>query len=313
MVALTLNYVICMIVLNGFRRVLVSRVPVPEQPTHIRERWFFINGIAGSQSWVQNNLDQLSYTFGRRVTGIHNRTLGIIFDLIECVIQRCFSYATEDIRIAYPLVKAALLDPDCHKVVLILHSQGGIEGGLVIDWLLDALPQDILRQLEVYTFANAANHFNNPRRTWQIKPDGLDSNISSQYDCSIGHIEHYANIADMISCIGVLNFVTIPNRYMGRLFIRSGSGHMLDQHYLDTMFTMGPDHKVLENNPFMDMEVETKSNGASHEACEETLCPISSKESQLEYHPTVLRVKDYSRLWKYRNGRVPSDKINQLV
>lgn len=46
-VALTSNYVICMILLNGFRRVFVSQVPIPEQPVHTRERWFFINGIAG--------------------------------------------------------------------------------------------------------------------------------------------------------------------------------------------------------------------------------------------------------------------------
>ena len=44
--ALTLNYVICMFVLNGFQRVLVSRVPIAEQPHHAKERWFFINGIA---------------------------------------------------------------------------------------------------------------------------------------------------------------------------------------------------------------------------------------------------------------------------
>lgn len=49
-------------------------------------------------------------------------------------------------------------------MVLILHSQGAIEGGLVLDWLLQELPQDLLSKLEVYTFGNAANHFNNPHR-----------------------------------------------------------------------------------------------------------------------------------------------------
>ncbi|KAJ5535622.1 hypothetical protein N7513_008808 [Penicillium frequentans] len=293
-VALTSNYVICMILLNGFRRVFVSQVPIPEQPVHTRERWFFINGIAGSHSWMQNNLDQLSYTFGRRITGIHNRTSGIIFDLIECLIQRCFTYATADVRDAYPLIKKALLDPDCDKVVLILHSQGGIEGGLVIDWLFDELPQPILERLEVYTFANAANHFNNPRRAFHAKQNG----------------KHYANSADMVSLIGVLHFITIPNRYIGRLFIRASSGHLLDQHYLDTMFTLGPDHKVLENNPFMDMEVETRLNGTPHENCEETLLPISSTEPRQENHSPVLRVKDYSRLWQYRNGGIPSEKTD---
>jgi hypothetical protein len=27
-----------------------------------------------SHYWVQDNIDQLSYTFGRKITGIHNRT-----------------------------------------------------------------------------------------------------------------------------------------------------------------------------------------------------------------------------------------------
>jgi hypothetical protein len=27
-----------------------------------------------SHYWVQANIDQLSYTFGRKITGIHNRT-----------------------------------------------------------------------------------------------------------------------------------------------------------------------------------------------------------------------------------------------
>lgn len=240
---------------------------------------------------------------------IRARRSGIIFDLIECLIQRCFTYATADVREAYPLIKKALLDSDCDKVVLILHSQGGIEGGLVIDWLLDELAQSNLERLEVYTFANAANHFNNPHRTYKTKQNGSGSSrFPSRYDYSIGYIEHYANSADMVSCIGVLHFITIPNRYMGRLFIRAGSGHLLNQHYLDTMFTLGPDHKVLENNPFMDMEVETKSDCTPHENCEETLLPVTTTEFQQENHPEVLRVKDYSRLWQYRNGGIPSDK-----
>ncbi|KAJ5704266.1 hypothetical protein N7493_011404 [Penicillium malachiteum] len=323
----TLNHVFCMVVLNGSQRLIVSRVPVPEQPSHSDERWFFINGIAGSHSWVQQNVDQLSYTFGRKITGIHNRTYGqvatqsitivlansifrsgFVFDLIECLIQRCFSYATGDIRSAYPLVKNALLDPTCQKVVFILHSQGGIEGGLVIDWLLDALPHDLLQHLEVYTFANAANHFNNPTRKWFPKSNGSHSSTLLEQDRSVGFIEHYANTVDIVAWIGVFHFINIPNRYMGRLFVHPGSGHLLNQHYLDPMFTLGPDHKVLENNPFMDMEVETNSEKMPEEDCEQTLLPTSdSQGSPDKIDSQVLRVKDFSRLWKYRNGGSPTD------
>ncbi|KAJ5676499.1 uncharacterized protein N7477_002132 [Penicillium maclennaniae] len=307
--SLFLNYAICMLVLNGFRRVLVSQVPV-DTSGHEQEQWFFINGVAGGYYWLQNSIDQLSYTFGRKVTGIHNRTAGLPFDLIECLIQRDLAYATGDVRVAYPLVKEALLNRSCEKVVLILHSQGGIEGSLIIDWLLNEIPQDLVAKLEVYTFGNAANHFNNPRRTWRCE-NGDRSSIQ-RANRSIGYIEHYANAADPVSWLGVLRFANIPNRYMGRLFVRPGSGHLLNQHYLDNMFTLGPDMTVLESNPFMDMEVDTKSDMVPGETVhdseaedrEETLFPVPRIES---YHHDrrPLRVKDFSRLWAYRNGGSP--------
>lgn len=116
------------------------------------------------QHWLKNNLNRLALTFKRPVLGLHNRTEGIIFDLIECLIQRNFSYATSDVRVIYKILKKIIYDPSKTKVVLILHSQGAIEGGLVLDWLLQEIPQDLLSKLEVYTFGNAANHFNNPHR-----------------------------------------------------------------------------------------------------------------------------------------------------
>jgi len=113
---------------------------------------------------MKNNLNRLALTFGRPVLGIHNRTSGIVFDVIECLIQRNFTYATSDVRRAYRTMRDVLYDPSKSKVVFVLHSQGGIEGGLVLDWLLQETPQDLLAKLEVYTFGNAANHFNNPHR-----------------------------------------------------------------------------------------------------------------------------------------------------
>jgi len=73
---------------------------------------------------------------------------GIIFDVIQCLIQRNFTYATNDVRDCYAIVKKTLFSP-CTKVVFILHSQGGIEGGMIIDWLLQEVPQDLLAKLEV--------------------------------------------------------------------------------------------------------------------------------------------------------------------
>jgi hypothetical protein len=228
------------------------------------------------------------------------------------------------VRSAYVLIKEALLDQSVEKVVLVLHSQGGIEGGLLIDWLLDELPQDLLHQLEVYTFGNAANHFNNPLCTCQsVETESSSRNRSTRR--SVGYIEHYANGEDPVSWLGVLRFVKFPNRYLGRLFIRHGSGHLMNQHYLDNMFTLGSDRKVLESNPFMDMtvgvkpDIRTQSMGAGSglqgsfdEPLEDTLVPMVKSKRRLrngvsinENDHQTLRVKDFSRLWQYRNGGSP--------
>jgi hypothetical protein len=229
------------------------------------------------------------------------------------------------VRRAYALIKEALLDPSVEKVVLVLHSQGGIEGGLVIDWLLDELPQDLLHQLEVYTFGNAANHFNNPHCTSRSSAEAKPSSIDPTMRRSISYIEHYANSEDPVSWLGVLQFANIPNRYLGRLFIRPGSGHLMNQHYLDNMFTLGSDRRVLDSNPFMDMTVEARSDiaiqsrgpgsgpqGSLDEATEESLVPMVKSESHLRNGVAIddndhqtLRVKDFSRLWQYRNGGSP--------
>lgn len=137
----------------------------PDQAQFAHEQWVFLNGVAVGSHWMESNLNRLALTFGRPIIGIHNRTSGILFDVVECLIQRNFGYATNDVRVCYRIMKEKLYNPQYSKVVFILHSQGGIEGGLVLDWLLQELPQNLLAKLEVYTFGNAANHFNDPYRT----------------------------------------------------------------------------------------------------------------------------------------------------
>ncbi|KAL5333271.1 hypothetical protein BJX70DRAFT_381577 [Aspergillus crustosus] len=290
------NKALCNLVLNRGASVLVSKYPELQAPEHRNEHWIFINGIACGQTWFQMNIDRLGLTFGRKVTGVHNPTMGLVFDIIQCLIQRSFSYATEDVRNSYFIIRAALLNSKHEKVVLIVHSQGGIESGLIADWLLDELPQGLLRKLEIYTFGNAANHFNNPYRAF---PDAQKENAdtattesgepNTEYDNTILHIEHYANSKDFVSLWGVLNFTSIPNRYNGQVLVRPGTGHMFNQHYLDTMFTLGSDRKVLDSNAFMSMKVDAPRSIA-----------------QGSDGPTkVMKVGDLSRLWLYRNGGSP--------
>lgn len=165
---LVVNELLCKL-LNGSDNGIIfhsdPQYAKPDQPRFAHEQWVFLNGVAVGSHWMKSNLNRLALTFGRPIVGIHNRTSGIVFDVIECLVQRSLSYATEDIRECYRIMKGKLYDPRYSKVVFIVHSQGGIEGGLVLDWLLQELPQDLLSKLEVYTFGNAANHFNNPFHT----------------------------------------------------------------------------------------------------------------------------------------------------
>lgn len=219
-----------------------------------------------------------------------------MFDLIQCLIQRDFSYATQDVRDAYAIVRASLLSSKYTKVVLIAHSQGGIEVALIVDWLLDEIPQELLSKLEIYTFGNAANHFNNPYRTisgaQRDDANGMKHQVqqcSEDRDHTILHIEHYANSGDFVSRWGVLNFANIRNRYIGHVFIRHGSGHLFNQHYLGSMFPFGPDRAVLDSNSFVESEIEVPTFGQKGQKA-----PIRR-----------VKIKELSRLWLYRNGGSP--------
>ncbi|PVH67265.1 hypothetical protein DL98DRAFT_386718, partial [Cadophora sp. DSE1049] len=237
---------------------------------HDDEYWIFLNGICVGKNWLQNNIDRLSRTFHRPVVGVHNKTDGVIFDLVQCLIQRSLLFATLDIRECYVLVKKALYRPGIKKVILILHSQGGIEGGMVVDWLLNEVPQDLLQYLEVYTFGNIANHFNNPYR------NALSSAAAGSYavnesadplkihNRAISHIEHYANSFDFASRWGVLNYTRkmpkdrLKNRFMGRVFQCPRSGHQFNQHYLGNIFPLDPTGRFTrdpQEGDFMDNDV----------------------------------------------------------
>ena len=116
---------------------------------------------------------------------------------------------------SYDALFKILSDDTIDKVVLFLHSQGGIEGGLVLDWLYDTVPAEQLRKLEIYTFGNAANHWNAPIVS-SLKSNGTDPKSITNSDCVNGngstnqrviqHIEHYANEGDYVSKFGILHF-----------------------------------------------------------------------------------------------------------
>lgn len=97
--------------------------------------------------------------------------------------------------------------------------------------------QEYIKKLEIYTFGNAANHFNSP-----ITAPGPDSRAGEPI---VKYIEHYANEGDFVAQIGVLNWQIEPSRdtqavkkveapdtrFYGSLFKRNVTGHLLVEHY----------------------------------------------------------------------------------
>lgn len=102
------------------------------------------------------NIDLLSLIFKRPVVGIHNRTYGVVFDLMECLVQRCFSYSTDSTRITYRHLKSVLQDQKITRVVCVAHSQGGIILATALDSLFADVPSGSFDKLEIYTFGFVA-------------------------------------------------------------------------------------------------------------------------------------------------------------
>ncbi|KAL4820256.1 hypothetical protein BDW67DRAFT_153778 [Aspergillus spinulosporus] len=259
------------------------------------EVWFFINGIATGTHWHKSNLTVLANTFGREIIGIQNSTKGLLFDIAECLIQRDLNYTTHATRVGRAQLHSALSSEHTKKVVLIAHSQGGIIASAILDWLHAELGDEELRKLEVYTFASAARALRNPSRTMNGDGEGKNGR-------ALGYVEHYANTEDFVSKLGVLQFTSRSssssasshastnyihnqhnhqnppfNHFYGPVFIREGSGHLLNMHYLDTMFS--------EESGFMDKLVNLPMDGGIVQR------PLG----------------DLSRLWKYRGGGSPDD------
>jgi len=193
----------------------MEEIREPESDTYDEEKWFFINGVLTHRNWLDLNCKYLESRFGRGVTGILNRSYGVIWDFVESVIQRSFEIDTMSVRWSTHKIRQALVDENIKIVRVVAHSQGGIIAGLVLKRLYIELSvtenQDYLRKLEVYTFANASRRFINPGKL-------------------VSRIEHYANDQDPISKVGVLSEIHSED-FHGEIFINNKKGHLFNTFY----------------------------------------------------------------------------------
>lgn len=219
------------------REPLASINGANEYPNTINDQaWFFVNGISTSRSGILKDLQFLEKIFQRPITGIFNKSAGPILDVVECVIQRDFTYYTSDIRKGYVEIRAALEAENTKKVIILCHSQGGIIVSLIIDLLLATISRSLLDKLEVYTFANASNHFNNP--------------LNALGKPTIQFVEHFANEKDPISQFGVLLFSQFKDEKDDQFTLiqnrKNVKGSCSTFHFTDNMFKIATNRK-LEN------------------------------------------------------------------
>lgn len=64
-----------------------------------------INGIATTTSGHKKALARLESIFKRPIVGINNKSLGVIADLAECLVQRDLRWPTDDIRQGYNVIR----------------------------------------------------------------------------------------------------------------------------------------------------------------------------------------------------------------
>ncbi|GMK59610.1 hypothetical protein CspeluHIS016_0802160 [Cutaneotrichosporon spelunceum] len=162
------------------------------------EAWFFVNGVMTTNSGAEDIAARLNELFKRPITAVFNRSYGLWFDLLECMMQRDLLLTTSDIRVGYKTVRKAVINPRYKRIVIIGHSQGGIIASAWADMLLTDVPDEILSRVEVYTFASAANHFSRPAAA----ADGSRQTFA--------HVEHFANEKDFVAQFGVLGYAPMP-------------------------------------------------------------------------------------------------------
>jgi len=237
------------------------------------------------------------------------------------------------------------------RLVLIAHSQGGIIASMALDWLYAELPSSALRNLEVYTFGCAANHFNNPIRSGlpiedrrsNDEEDPIHTHINGESVLAkptkvffssvvtgrqehnervVPHIEHYANSEDIVARLGVLNFTRSPmhfeNRFIGRVFEQMDvRGHQFNQHYLDTMFPMDRYTGVVhDNNTFMDAECTVNENLviSSERTATQVIDRVVGRQDRYrgEYRGTTDLKEKYISVTKANVDRVKFMRVREL-
>lgn len=225
-------------------------------PALVDEKWIFINGIGNERVWFESACHKLREAFQREVTGVYNRSDGILWDMIQCfgehsavsstvtgldnnntLIQRTKS-STDAQRALEREIRSALWPKDANKtpppkkLVLLCHSQGCLLTRLTLQALVEENREgsqrraDMRDKLRVFPFAN-------PSMDWRV----VDNNGHPQSLGNFAHTtEHFAHERDFVAMLGVMSHKDNPklgfHNDTSKVFpSRKGVGHLFGAHY----------------------------------------------------------------------------------
>jgi hypothetical protein len=116
-----------------------------------------------SHGQMQSQLMQMSKIFCRPMTGIHNRTMGMVMDMMCMMLSNVMPMINRSTSTAvYSHLRECLLNSSVRKVIVMSHGTGCSIMSMAIDRLHADLPIDVIGKMEIYTFGCAASHLSNP-------------------------------------------------------------------------------------------------------------------------------------------------------
>ena len=210
---------------------------------------------------------------------------------------------------------------------------------MVLDYLYATVPASVVGKCEVYTFGNAGNHWNCPveedgrgrvvrhvehfvntgdwvsrfgilafrgrgrgggmvnggYQVGSVQETGVDGK-----KVVVGNGEEGRTKVVKKSTWEVESGKFESHRFVGRMFLRQGSGHQFNQHYLDNMFPMDERmENVLPVGGCEYMGAYVDESGIQRDDV------VEVKKGGMK---DGLRMWQSCRLWSYVNGGVPKDE-----
>lgn len=202
---------------KSFSTGTIACAPEHHTQSDLKEKWFFINGIATSPPVALLNCKEIARVFNRSVHLIHTPTYGAIWDLVDSITARTLRKDGKLSKPAYDVVKEALVTHD--RVVILGHSQGTIVSSYIVRKLLkDKKYRHLAPKLEIYCIAGVADSLR------------VDREMSEKLGHGVPYVEHFVNTMDFFGRIGVLAHLEYT---AGAVFAIEGKkGHLLNDHYL---------------------------------------------------------------------------------